>query len=280
MLHINIGGGGATEVQALTRRQTRTANIICPEAHEFWETVKDASSFYAYFDELFPQIAWRETVRHLPGRGAPGRARRDGRLTDAPDRSRKVPVSEATEFARQKGGRFPLCQRVETLGAALGDGEGAAGVVLLGDASHCFPPDSAQGVNAALEDVAVLSSIVDETGGDKGMGGVAAAYAERRGPDVEALLKLARTTNPWQYGQSSPTAKLGQLAWAMNFILRKALHRILPSVFSESSFILIQSMWSESYTKIWATAQRTTAILATMAVAAVGVGVKVGAGLA
>ena len=100
-------------------------------------------------------------------------------------------MSEATEFARQKGGRFPLCQRVETLGAALGDGEGAAGVVLLGDASHCFPPDSAQGVNAALEDVAVLSSIVDETGGDKGMGGVAAAYAERRGPDVEALLKLA-----------------------------------------------------------------------------------------
>lgn len=59
--------------------EVRTANIICPEAHEFWETVKDASSFYAYFDELFPQIAWRETVRHLPGRGAPGRARRDGR---------------------------------------------------------------------------------------------------------------------------------------------------------------------------------------------------------
>ena len=188
-------------------------------------------------------------------------------------------MSEATEFARQKGGRFPLCQRVETLGAALGDDEGAAGVVLLGDASHCFPPDSAQGVNAALEDVAVLSSIVDE-GGNIGMGAVAAAYAERRGPDVEALLKLARTTNPWQYGQSSQIAKVGQLFWAMNFILRKALHKALPGVFSECSFILIQSMWSESYSKILATANRTSAILATLAIAAVGVGVKVGVGLA
>ena len=223
--------------------QTRTANIITRDGHEFWEAVHDAESFYAYFGELFPQIPWRE----------------------------KVSAAEAEEFGQSRGGRFPPCQRALALGVGLEGGQ--AGAVLVGDAAHAFPPDIAQGVNAGLEDVAVLAEVMDHGGSglpdapasSSSAATTAEVFAKKRGPDVEALVKLARFSYPWQYAQS----RLGQGLWAMNFALRSLLHRFIPGLFADHSFMLIQSGYALPYREIWRRAHRTTAVLAAAAFAAV-----------
>merc|ERR1712238_376423 len=58
------------------------------------------------------------------------------------------------EFAKAQGTVFPPCQY--TRGAVAYDERRNAGIVLVGDTLHAFPPDLGQGVNAALRDVAVL----------------------------------------------------------------------------------------------------------------------------
>ena len=84
----------------------------------------------------------------------------------------------------------------------------------------------------------------------------AEVFAKKRGPDVEALVKLARFSYPWQYAQS----RLGQGLWAMNFALRSLLHRFIPGLFADHSFMLIQSGYALPYREIWRRAHRTTAV--------------------
>ena len=98
------------------------------------------------------------------------------------------------------GGTFPQPQACSNLGWALPQQEAAAGgadaggaaapppssgVLLLGDAIHCFPPDLAQGVNAALQDVVVLSDAMAQCGDD--VAAAAREYEQRRLADAQAL---------------------------------------------------------------------------------------------
>ncbi len=227
--------------------ESRTANIITRDGHEFWGAVQDAESFYAYFGELFPQIPWRE----------------------------KVSAAEAEEFGQSRGGRFPPCQRALALGVGL---EGGRGACLVGDAAHAFPPDIAQGVNAGLEDVAVLAEIMDQGGSGPpdasaacpNSAATAEVFARKREPDIDALLKLARFSYPWQYAQS----RLGQGLWAVNFVLRSVLHRFMPRLFADHSFMLIQSGYTLPYREIWRRAQRTTAALAAATLSVVAAAVQ------
>jgi FAD binding domain len=64
------------------------------------------------------------------------------------------------------------------------------GVVLLGDAAHSFPPDIGQGVNSALQDVAVLHAALRDAADD--IGQALSLFERRRLPDVRALAKLAQ----------------------------------------------------------------------------------------
>ena len=41
---------------------------------------------------------------------------------------------------------------------------------------------------------------------------------------------------PWQYSQS----EFGKFLWTLNFLLRTALNRALPAVFSAHSFMMVQ----------------------------------------
>lgn len=95
-----------------------------------WE-VTDGETMYRVFEEAFPQAKWRELV----------------------------PESVMNKFAASRGGSFPAPQYSDGLTMALaeeavGDNGSAAskkplkgtGVVLIGDAAHCFPPDLGRSV--------------------------------------------------------------------------------------------------------------------------------------
>jgi 2-polyprenyl-6-methoxyphenol hydroxylase-like FAD-dependent oxidoreductase len=131
---------------------------------------------YEVFEDAFPQMKWRELV----------------------------PQEVMERYAASQGGTFPAPQYCTALtwevqqsqqpteaadevgGASLG----VSGVVLLGDAAHCFPPDLGQGVNSSLEDVCVLEAALEESG-DK-LGEALKKYQERRQEDTAALAKLVQ----------------------------------------------------------------------------------------
>ncbi len=128
-----------------------------------------------------------------------------------------------------------------------------SGVVLLGDAVHCFPPDIGQGVNSALEDVVVLDRALEETKDE--LSSALPLYESMRLPDVKALINLAQTAFPWQYNQD----RLGKFLWSINFFLRLILSRI-PYFFQPPSFFLTQNH-KLAYREIVSMAQRTTQTL-------------------
>eukprot|EP00899_Mesostigma_viride_P005333 jgi/Mesvir1/14800/Mv05438-RA.1 len=108
------------------------------------------------------------------------------------------------------------------------------GVVLLGDALHCFPPDLGQGVNSALEDVVVLNEALSETNDD-----VARAlplFEEKRMPDVKALVRLVQIGSPWQYWQD----KFRKNLWNIGFGVKLLLSKRLPFLFDPPIVKLIQ----------------------------------------
>eukprot|EP00751_Fragilariopsis_kerguelensis_P036576 CAMPEP_0170958804 /NCGR_PEP_ID=MMETSP0735-20130129/35920_1 /TAXON_ID=186038 /ORGANISM="Fragilariopsis kerguelensis, Strain L26-C5" /LENGTH=157 /DNA_ID=CAMNT_0011372791 /DNA_START=125 /DNA_END=595 /DNA_ORIENTATION=+ len=81
------------------------------------------------------------------------------------DMNQIIAEEEWKTFASSQGSRFPPCQYSPSLYVSSsssntknssGGGGGGAGVVLVGDALHSFPPDIGQGVNAALSDVMML----------------------------------------------------------------------------------------------------------------------------
>lgn len=64
----------------------------------------------------------------------------------------------------------------------------APGLVLLGDAAHAVSPATSNGMNAALEDAAVLAQAVEAAGGD--LAAVPEQYTAARLEDAQALLWL------------------------------------------------------------------------------------------
>ena len=151
----------------------RTANLNVLPDHPIWE-VHDAKTMYEVFEDAFPQVKWRELV----------------------------PMAVMEKYAASTGGTFPAPQYCTALtwdaeelraaaGAEAGKEEaGVSGVVLLGDAAHCFPPDLGQGVNSSLEDVCVLEKALEESG-DR-LGEALKMYQQRRQEDTAALAKLVQ----------------------------------------------------------------------------------------
>ncbi len=212
-------------------QEPRTANIITYPDHEIWE-LQNSEDLYDFLEKAFPQLPIRQIVSPL----------------------------EAERFANSKGGYFPIPQYCCGLHFLLAPNQAsdrccfAMGVVLLGDAIHCFPPDIGQGVNSALEDVCVLHEALSKTNDD--ILQALPLYESLRFPDVKALVRLAQIAFPWQYNQDPLRTSL----WSVNFFLRLALSRLLPYIFSPPAFFLIQNH-QLSYHQIWVAVQRTTRIL-------------------
>ena len=95
-----------------------------------------------------------------------------------------VPEDEAQRFAESEGGRFPCPQYCARPQTAISD---TRGIVLVGDALHCFPPDLGQGVNSGLEDILVLRDNLER---HDTMTEALEGYERERMPDVRALIRL------------------------------------------------------------------------------------------
>ena len=215
--------------------EPRSANIIRQPNHKIWE-LKNTEEFFNFFEKAFPHLPIRQIV--------------------SPE--------EAEQFAKSEGGYFPIPQYCSRLHLLLkqrqvsGTDRSTNGVVLLGDAIHCFPPDIGQGVNSALEDVCVLNEALCESDDDISL--ALPRYESLRFPNVKALIRLAQTAYPWQYNQAPLRTQL----WKINFFLRVLLSRLLPYIFSPPAFLLIQNH-RLSYQEILIMAQRTTQTLYVLA---------------
>jgi kynurenine 3-monooxygenase len=102
-------------------------------------------------------------------------------------------------------------------------------VLILGDAAHATSPSLGQGCNAALEDVTIFDTLLDEFADDWGQ--AIAQFTVRRRADAHALVELSDNSLP-----SSPKLLL-------EFMIRervaKKLHHFFPDRFSPSLFELI-----------------------------------------
>ncbi len=202
--------------------EPRTANIIRRPEHEIWK-FQDGEKLSEFLDKAFPQLPINEIV-----------------------------LSEEKErFAKSEGGYFPIPQYCSGLYFLLSNTDNSAGVVLLGDAVHCFPPDIGQGVNSALEDVFIFNQALAQT--NDIISDALPLFESLRSPDMNPLIRLSQTAFPWQYNQDI----LGKRLWSINFFIRLLLSRILPFIFAPPAFIMIQNH-KLSYREIWSMAQRTT----------------------
>jgi len=213
--------------------EPRSANMIKYPNHDIWK-LKTAEELYNFLETAFPQLPLTQIVSW----------------------------EEAERFTKSPGGYFPvpqycsglyfLCNQEQTdLETPLSS---FSGIVLLGDAIHCFPPDIGQGVNSALEDVCVLNDALAQTKDQLSL--VLPLYESLRLPDSKALVYLAQVAYPWQYNQDSG----GKLLWYVNFFIRLLLSRLLPPIFNPPAFFLIQDD-QLSYQQIWMMVERTTKIL-------------------
>lgn len=195
----------------------RTANIINYPDHPVWD-LKTGEQVLQFLEQDIPQLPIREIIS----------------------------IDEAERFAKSSGGVFPVsqfCSRLHYLLKQQAADSIGTGVLLLGDAIHCFPPDIGQGVNAALEDVVVLNDILCQSQDD--LAQALPRYETARSPDVAAVARLAQIAAPWQYNQNRLQARL----WALQVFLRLGMSRLFPIV-SPPAFFLLQNH-QLSYREIW-----------------------------
>lgn len=212
----------------------RTANLVRYPDHQLWQ-LNTGEEVLDFLEHAFPQLPLQQIV--------------------SPE--------EADRFAKSSGGSFPIPQFCSGLHYLLSNAETASGVLLLGDAVHCFPPDIGQGVNSALEDVFVLNQVLEEN--QNNLERSLPQYEIVRSPDVSSVVRLAQIAAPWQYNQSPLRGRL----WAIAFALRLGLSKVLPFI-SPPAFFLIQNH-QLSYQEIWFRNQRTTKILSVMTAIAIAV---------
>nr|WP_242027027.1 NAD(P)/FAD-dependent oxidoreductase [Leptolyngbya sp. FACHB-17] len=210
----------------------RTVNIITHPDHQIWN-LKTGEQVLQFLEQDFPQLPIRQIIS----------------------------LEEADRFAKSDGGVFPIPQFCSGLHYLLRQESSEAiraGVVLLGDAIHCFPPDIGQGVNAALEDVAVLNDSLWQSQND--LLQALPHYEAIRAMDVEAVVRLAQTAAPWQYNQNRLRGRL----WMLRFFLHFGISRLFPGM-SPPAFFLLQNQ-ELSYQEIWSQEQRSRQILKVLSI--------------
>ena len=213
---------------------SRPAMLINWADHQLWQ-LKTGEEVLNFLEHAFPQLPLRQIIS----------------------------PAEANRFAHSDGGAFPISQSCSGLHYLLPrptetepNETTVSGVLLLGDAVHCFPPDIGQGVNAALEDVYVLNQVLAEN--EDELTRSLPGYEAVRSPDVEAIVRLAQIAAPWQYNQAPLRSRL----WLIGYVIRLGLSRCLPFVSPPIVFLIRNSQLA--YREIWLREQRTSRILSVM----------------
>ena len=187
-------------------KMIRPTNVITRPNHDIWK-LKNGLEIREWFVKAFPRL----------------------KLDDM------ISQSEWDRFAGAQGTTFPKCQYCDGLQASSLDGK--AGVALVGDAIHAFPPDIGQGINAGLADVEALDRALqgkdlisgkfkDSASSLPSIGSALKEYERVRAPEVRALIRLARFGSPYQYRQPLRKDRVGRFLWTMNVVMRLFLNKI------------------------------------------------------
>ena len=219
----------------------RTANVILPPEHPVW-SLGSGDAVLGWLRATFPHLPIDEVIS----------------------------ADEAAAFAEGAPGAFPAPCYSPRQQLLLPK----AGVVLVGDAIHAFPPDIGQGVNSALSDVMMLSEALDGAAGsgDDPMAKLREAlpaYEAAAAPEAEAVARIAQIGFPYQYPITREKSPLQKVGWFANFFLRTfVLSKLLPSLFSPAAIVLVQRP-QLSYAQVWRMAKQTTRRLQGLALVAV-----------
>lgn len=186
-------------------RRARVGVICVPETHPLL-AVKDAEEGLKLFERNFPQLRIRDLIS----------------------------VDEMRTFLETDARPFPEVQRPLSLVGRFRSGGGS--IMFLGDAAHSFPPDTAQGIQSAFEDVRVFKQVLDAAAPSVTVHQVAKVYEGKRDKEIWALMKLCLFASPFQYGQSWA----GQMRHRVDKNLRSGLSVIAPWLFQPNADTLIR----------------------------------------
>lgn len=140
-----------------------------------------------------------------------------------------VSREEMEKFVTTDASEFPPITRPNSLVARFRHVPRQGGVLFLGDAAHTFPPDAAQGLNCAMQDVDVLLGVArSATASGASIHEMLSAYETARHDETCALTELVAVAAPYQYGQN----RLGAARAAAAKHLRGALAVVAPGVIS------------------------------------------------
>lgn len=198
--------------------RARVATFCVKESHCIWQahTVEEA---YKIFESNFPQLRIRDLFSEV----------------------------EMATFVSERPAPFTPIERPKSIVGTFKTNyvkqDKCGGIIFLGDAAHSFPPDTAQGVNSAMEDIRVLSHVIDE-GISKGenLASMLETYEAKRNREIWALMELAKSASPCQYGQNW----FGTVIENMNKSVRRNLSKLMPILFHPSADTLIRQDYDYS----------------------------------
>lgn len=231
----------------------RPANIITRPDHELWK-LADGSVVKAWFQSNWPRLNWDELVDD----------------------------KEWERFVKAKTTTFPYCQYVP--GSVVVAPNESAGVVLVGDACHAFPPDIGQGINAGLQDVVALDLALQDREIDLCQDSVPPSwspsasaptlgqgllrYQRNRRAEHGALIRLARFGSPYQYRQPWIRDRIGRVCWSANVAFRLLLNKATFGWVPPAAILLAQNV-NLSYRQVMRRADTTARVLQSTVLAAV-----------
>lgn len=182
---------------------------------------------------------------------------------DAPHR---LPPGSLSAWCNTAGTAFPHA-RWCTCASAWVYG---AGVALLGDSLHCFPPDLGQGVNAGFCDVTCLLALwpTDSTNPAM-MQKCLESYSQQQSPEAEAMCKLLPIGMPYQYALPRSFAKV---AFFVGFLVRVLAWKSLPALFYPPVVFQVTQAPPVKYTEILERHHKNTRLfIASLAAASCGI---------
>lgn len=191
--------------------------MVCVKpTHDLWRAAS-AKDAYVLFERNFPQLRVRDMFSE----------------------------EEMTRFASEKPMSFsPIERPMSLVGMFKSENEHSkpSGVLFLGDSAHSFPPDTAQGINCALEDVRVLKRVLEDVGDKGSLTNALETYEKRRDGEIWELMRLAEKSSPYQYQQNW----MGYFGYMLNKTVRATLSGFAPALFHPDADTLIRQDYEYS----------------------------------